>query len=466
MPRDAGSRAGTTITACLWLSRLGALPPLPAAARQPPPATRWWPVTGTQAGTVTAAALWVSALWLASTARPRFALLNRSLDFESVAMHRDWQFEVQAPAGAAPGAKSGAVGESATRYLTVGFGGPARGQARELWRLLTRTTVSTSDSEFRVRGTMLRQNCSGSVTVTGTGHGPWPTDGFRSCRGPGPGARTAGFAGGPARPRPGVPSHRGGNGPNHRDCTTVNSFARRRELEACQWRCSSRLRGASGAKRSESGSSLRAWAESESLTTAPWSGPVTVPPMKFTGKSRGTFKNHITDNNKNWAKRFRSFKAISVIQKAIGKSHLFIILLSLWLTSHRQVALQETRTKIVLALARMQGYSAVQAELWTDWNFTGILKICTARPLRNGSGEMMCSFWDTKHIDFIWQSSSSWWWKCLRMLFPATQWIHISLKEFTLGGMKPWRSGYEVVDWVFNTRLTNIEVGLFYNHFF
>ena len=88
--------------------------------------------------------------------------------------------------------------------------------------------------------------------------------------------------------------------------------------------------------------------------------------MKFTGKSRGTFKNHITDNNKNWAKRFRSFKAISVIQKAIGKSHLFIILLSLWLTSHRQVALQETRTKIVLALARMQGYSAVQAELWTD----------------------------------------------------------------------------------------------------
>ena len=66
----------------------------------------------------------------------------------------------------------------------------------------------------------------------------------------------------------------------------------------------------------------------------------------------------------------------------MAKATFFIlqVLLSLWLTSHCQVTPAMTKTKIVLALARVKAYSTVPTELWTDWRYTQKLKICTTRP--------------------------------------------------------------------------------------
>ena len=76
---------------------------------------------------------------------------------------------------------------------------------------------------------------------------------------------------------------------------------------------------------------------------------------------------------KNRQKRFRSFQAISIIWKAMGKRHFFNISVDannrLWLTDQRQVTPTKTRTKIVYALARVNGNTTVPTELWNDWKF-------------------------------------------------------------------------------------------------
>ena len=77
------------------------------------------------------------------------------------------------------------------------------------------------------------------------------------------------------------------------------------------------------------------------------------------------------------------------------------------------------------------------------------LKICTTRPQGLGTafaGEMMWSFWELQSTKtFSWQSS--WWWKRPRILFPAAQWIHMSLDLAAAWWRNSrsvgWRSDYE-----------------------
>ena len=73
-----------------------------------------------------------------------------------------------------------------------------------------------------------------------------------------------------------------------------------------------------------------------------------------------TGKKDLGKKDSGHSKPFQKFK------KKFANPTFFIILLSLWLTGHRQVTPTNTQTKIVLALVRVKGYSTVPTELWTD----------------------------------------------------------------------------------------------------